>query len=265
MQFIKQILIRSVLVAGIISINTGHALEYDMLGSTPIGSWQVREDINTDHKGRQTVTTIRTSMLGTETRDGQQYYWIEMVMENFKVSKKGKRKPVGDRAIMKSLMSAETLSGDPANIMTNLRGLGKEIIIQSGDEDPMIIREAGGMFGAIMKGMGMEVNYDFNELGGEKVSVAAGEFDTNKVQGSGVTESKVMFKTMRVESDSTVWMSDKVPFGMIKAEGQSLINGKQNSHSSQLMEFGMEGAKSLITKPPTEMPAMPNMQDILGQ
>ena len=33
-------------------------LNYNFLEATPIGSWQLREDTNTDHKGRQTVFAI---------------------------------------------------------------------------------------------------------------------------------------------------------------------------------------------------------------
>lgn len=233
-------------------------LEFDMLAATPEGSWQLREDTNTDHKGRQTVTSIRTSMLGSELRDGETYHWVEMVINNFKV-KKGKRKPSGDQAVIKSLMAAAVLGGDPANVMTNMRGLGKEIVIQNGKEDPMIIRGAGGMAGAIMKSFGTEVNFNFTDLGLEQIEVPAGKFEARKISGKGTTETKIMFKKIRVESDSTVWMSKSVPFGMVNAEGVSIINGKKNTNSTVLIDHGPSGASSLITKTPTELPTMPNI------
>lgn len=232
--------------------------EFNMLAATPEGSWQLREDTNTDHKGRQTVTSIKTSMLSSEVRDGENYYWMEMVINNFKL-KKGKRKPTGDQAIIKSLMPADVLSGDPANAMTNMRGLGKEIVIQNGKDDPMIIRGAGGLAGAMMKSFGTEVNFDFSDLGTEQIEVPAGQFEARKISGKGTTETTVVFKKIKVESDSVVWMSEEVPFGMVKAEGVSIVNGKKSTNSTILIDHGHLGASSLITKTPRELPSMKNI------
>ena len=44
---------------------------FDILNSTPVGSWQLREDTNIDHKGRKSVIRIRSSMLSSEMREGQ--------------------------------------------------------------------------------------------------------------------------------------------------------------------------------------------------
>ena len=134
--------------------------------------------------------------------------------------------------------------------------------MQSGDQDPMRIRNAGGALSAMMQMTGTEVNFDFSDLGNESVSVAAGEFDARKVKGSGTTESKIIFKTIKVSSDSTVWMSEKVPFGMVKAEGSSVTNGKTSTNATQLLEFGMSGATSRISKEPKDMP---NMGNIFGK
>ena len=259
----KTLLLSTLVVLGALLSPGGHAkgINFDILKATPIGSWQLREDTSTDQKGRQTVISLKSSMLSQETRNDKQYYWIEMVMNSFKV-KKGKRKADGDQVIMKTLISADTFSGDPANIMTNLRGLGEELIIQNGNEDPIIIRGAGGFMGGLMKSMGTEVHYAFTDLGTEAVQVPAGKFEAKKIQGSGNTETKILFKKIKVESDSTVWMSSAVPFGMVKTEGQSITNGNTTTFSSVLVEYGSSGAKTLITKPPQEMP---DMRSILGQ
>ena len=97
------------------------SVQYDLLNSTPVGSWQLREDINTDHKGRKTVSVMRTSMLGSEMREGKKFYWIEMVMDSYRL-KKDKRKKDGDQMVLKTLVPEASLQVDPANIMTNLRG-----------------------------------------------------------------------------------------------------------------------------------------------
>ena len=234
-------------------------VNFDILSSTPVGSWQLREDTNTDHKGRKSVIQIRSSMLSSEMRQGEKFYWIEMVMDSFMVKKNGDRKKDGDQMVMKTLVAESSMSGDPANVMTNLRGFGTEIIMQTGNSDPMRLTGEGGMFGSMMQAMGTEVNYNFSELGDESVTVAAGDFDTRKIQGSGFTEAKVVFKKIRVESDSIVWMSKKVPFGMVKSEGTSITNKKKSAHSSELLEFGMTGAISLITKEPQELPSLGDM------
>ena len=140
--------------------------------------------------------------------------------------------------------------------------MGEELIMQNGEDDPMIFRGAGGFMGGMMKGMGTEVHYDFTDLGTETVQLPAGEFEAKKIRGTGNTEVKILFKKIRVESDSTVWMSTAVPFGMVKTEGQSITNGNTSTFSSELLEYGTSGATTLITKPPQEMP---DMRSILGQ
>ena len=229
------------------------------LEATPVGSWQLREDINTDHKGRQTVNSVRTSMVASEQRDGERHYWVEMVIDAYKLKKNGKRKKIGEQTVVKSLMSETALTSDPANAIANLRGLGKEIIMQNGDEDPLIIRGAGGIAGAMMQSLGTEVTFEFEEQGSETVAVAAGEFEARKLHGKGSAESKIMFSKIKVESDTVLWFSGEVPFGIVRSEGTSVINGKDNSHTMELLEFGTEGAVSLITKTPQELPSIPGL------
>jgi len=238
-------------------------LDWNLLSVTPVGSWQLREDITTNHKGKQIVSVTRTSLLAEEMRDEEKYLWMEMSVNTFKI-KKDKRKKTGDQSVIKALIPAGMMSSDPANAMRNLRSFGKEIIIQSGDNDPMIIREAGGFADSLLKGMGTEINYDFQVQGKETVSVPAGKFDSDKLVGSGTTTVKVAFKTLNITSDFTGWYSKKVPFGLVKSEGSSVTNGKTSTHSSQVIEFGMSGAISLITKTPQEMPELPNMKDLFG-
>ena len=237
-------------------------LNYNFLESTPIGSWQLREDITTDHKGRQTIAETRSSLVGEETRDGEKHYWIEMEMNTFDV-KKGKRKPAGDTVIFKSLVPESAFTDDPANAMNNLRAFGKEIIMQSGDEHPIRMTGAGGMAESMMQAMGTKISYSYNVVGDEDVTVRAGSFPARKIQGTGTTEMQVMFKKISVTSSNTAWLSDQVPFGMVKAEGESVTNGKTSAHSSELLEYGDSGAVSQITKTPEELPAMPDLKDLL--
>lgn len=247
------------LMVSFVPLSHAASIDFDLLDATPIGSWQERQDTTVDHKGKKQLSIMRSSLLGKETRGGKTYYWIEMAMENFKVSKKGKQKKNGDRVIIKTLVPASALQGDPGNVLTNLRGFGEEMIMQTGNEDPLRISGNGGVFAGMMQSMGTEVNYNFSDLGSESVTVPAGTFATKKIQGSGSTETKVVFKKIKVQSDTTAWMSEKVPFGMVKSEGTSTFNGKQSSHSAQLLKFGLSGAKSEITKEPKDLPNMGNI------
>ncbi len=260
-------LIRSFLsiffVSILLSSPTVSAVEIDLLSSTPPGSWSVREETTTDHKGRQTVTVTKTSMLGKEERNGQSYFWMEMAVDSYKL-KKGKRKKNGDRAIIKSLVAESLLKGDPANAVQNLRAFGEEVIIKSGKNKPMRMKGAGGFAQGMLQGMGAEIKYDFQQQGNETVSVPAGEFDTVILRGTGSTEMKIVFKTIKVSSASTAYYSKKVPFGLVKVDGESTTNGKTSTHSAVLLEYGSSGAQSEITEVPEDMPAMPNMKDLFG-
>lgn len=234
---------------------------FDLLDSTPVGSWQEREETTVNHKGRTTVSVMRTSLLGKETRNGEDYVWMEVAMEGYKVKKNGKRKKDGERTVLKALIPESVFKNDPSNVLTNVRGFGEEIIVQSGKEKPMRLSGAGGLFDGMMKAMGTEVNYAYEAVGSESVTVPAGEFSAQKMQGSGSTESKVVFKTIKVESETTAWLSQKVPFGIVKAQGSSTINGKRSTHTTQLLSFGASGAKSEIVGEPQDMP---NLGDIFG-
>jgi hypothetical protein len=143
--------------------------------------------------------------------------------------------------------------------MMNLQVFVAEMIMQSGKSDPMRMTGGGGFMGGLMKSLGVKVNHDFQDLGQESVLVAAGDFDANKIQGSGTTTAKILFQSINVASDSTAWLSSKVPFGIVKSEGTSTTNGKASTHSSQLLEYGLSGAVSKITKTPQEMPKMPDL------
>lgn len=245
------------LVSVVGSVVNAQGVRFDMLTSTPAGSWQLREDTTTDRKGRQTVTSTRTTMLGKESRNGQDHYWIEMVIQGYKV-KKGKRKATGKPMIVKSLMSASILNADAANVMTNLRGLSAEMIVQNGNDDPMRVTGSGGFLAGLMKGLGAEINYKFEDQGTEKVTVSAGSFDAKKIHGGGTTEMKIIVRKMKIKSESTVWLADTVPFGMVKSVGYSTTNGKRSEFVNELLEYGMSGGASLITKQPRDMPNLTN-------
>ncbi len=236
-----------------ISANAGAESFFNFNDSTPEGSWATREITTTDHKGRQTVMIIKQKNLGSEQRQGQAYYWLETEMDNYKL-KKGKRKRDGEHMVMKMLVSEEAMNSDPANVVNNLQGFGQEIIMQSGESQPMMISGGGMMAGAAMQAMGIEMNYEFTEEGTETIETATGKFEARRIAGKGSTSTKVLFKKIVVESQSLMWFSAKVPFGIVKGENTDLINGKEQHSKTLLLDHAMSGAVTAITGEVMQMP-----------
>lgn len=195
-------------------------------------------------------------MVGKEQRNGQTHYWIEVQVETFKIKKNGNRKATGKPSIIKSLIPEKELKGDPTNAINNLRGFGVETIVQSGNQTPMKMINSGGLISGAMKAANIEVKHDYQNMGGETITVTAGTFSTQKLSGSGEVSAKVVFKKINVKSDSAAWVSNKIPFGLVKAKGTTITNGKTSTHQTELLEFGRSGAKSAIVKEPQEMPSI---------
>ena len=153
---------------------------------------------------------------------------------------------------MKALIAESALNGDPANLASNLTGYGKEIIIQTGDAQPMRIRE-GGMFGGMMmQALGIQIDYQFTKLGNEKVETPAGEFKAEKFAGTGSAEGRILLQKISVQSESEIWMTPDVPFGFARSVSTETVNGKPGSSQSQVTSYGMDGGVSKITGEPMD-------------
>jgi len=264
MKNITQLLLTLCLLVAANTNSFASDVSFDFISSSPVGSWQLREQIDTDHKGRQTAMLMRTSMIAKENRNGKPHYWIEVGMDSFKISKKGKRKANGKRVVMKSLVPESTLIGDPANVLTNLRTFSVETIMQNGDSKPMRMTNVGGFMDGAMKMMNTEIKYDFQSQGNESINVKAGQIDTHKIRGTGSVDIKVLFKKLHIDSDTTIWISDEVPFGTVKMQGTAVTNGKSSEQLGELLEYGSSGAVSEITQAPEDMPAMPNLGELFS-
>ncbi len=226
--------------------------------ATPVGSWQTREEITTDAKGKQTVMLVKTSLLEKVDYQGAPHYWIETAMENFKV-KKGKRKPVGQPMVIKALVDASVMGAQSQNVIGNLQKYGREIIMQQGDQSPMRITEGGAFAQMMMKSMGVKVDYDYQQAGEKTVDVPAGQFKCENLKGAGNTEVKVLVQTMRIQAEVETCISDKVPFGIVYYQSNSTTNGKASTTEAKLTEFSKTGATSLITQAPVDAPQMPKL------
>ncbi len=232
--------------------------EFNFKKATPLGSWSVREDLTTNHKGKQTVAVVKTSLVDKEMVEGSLHYWVEVEMQNYKL-KKDKRKKQGDKMIMKVLIDSSTFSDSPANVVGNLNKYASTVIMQNGNADPMKIEQGGAMAQSMMSAMGVSVEFDFSEGGSKKVNVPAGNISCKVLKGSGTTETKVMIKTFKVSSETESCYSNDIPFGLVYSTADIVTNGKKSTTESKLMEFGKSGAVTAITKTPTEMPKMPKL------
>lgn len=261
MKILKRSFTTALVTALLVFANTLTAGD-GILKSTPVGSWQQRQMITTDAKGNQTLQEMKTSVVGEEKRGNNQYYWIEMATDSFKMKKGEKSKQTGEHVIVKILMEKSLLKSNAEDVFSNMQGLGEEIIMQNGDQDPIKI-EAGGMMSGMMQAMGPEIDYKFKELGDETIKVPAGKFNCKIVEGEGSVEMKVVFKTIRVDSKSKQWTSDKVPFGIVKMDSVSVTDGKESKTESVLLAYGDSGAKSEIRGQPQTM-QIPSLGNIFG-
>lgn len=233
-------------------------VDFNFEDSTPVGSCQEREQITIDEDGKQTGSAMRIAYLGDEDRGGELFSWVEMEMNNFKVKKKG-RKPQGDTIFIKILMKKSAFEVDIANALSNFNDMATEVIMQSGDGQPLRIKGAGSMMGGMMQGMGLQVSYTTTKDGNERLTVPAGTFECDRYKGEGSSSMKIMFKTMKTQSKATQWISNDVPFGIVKIVSDDVINGDPQHSETVLTGFGLEGAVSKITGEPQEMPAMGNL------
>ena len=108
--------------------------------------------------------------------------------------------------------------------------------------------------GAALQAMGFEVNYQFTVEGTETINTAAGQFKARRVAGTGSSSAKILFKKFEVKSQSVMWFSEEVPFGIVQSESTDLINGKEQRSQTVLIEYARSGAVTAITGKVLQMP-----------
>lgn len=236
---------------------------YNLQKSTPVGSWQLRQELTIDSRGHTQMNEIKTSVVGKESREDVDYLWVEMAMDAFRVKDGAKGRSTGEHVVIKVLVEKSLFKGSAEDVFSNLRGLGSEIIMQTGDSEPILIENGGMIGGAMLQALGTEINYQFDETGSEKITVPAGKFKCKIVEGSGTVETKILFKTLRIKSDSKQWTSDKVPFGIVKIESTSTMNGEMTTVKAELLDFGKSGAESEIKATPQKL-EIPSLKSLFG-
>ncbi len=167
---------------------------------------------------RSAPTTTRYAVVGTETRQGAEYKWIELKMHDVKKNQ--------DMVYQMLLPGGDPLQMDGV----------EEVVMKMGAEPAM---KLSGMMVGMMRGQ-LAKNSAFKDacaeatlVGEEKMTVPAGSYRTKH------------FHSEKYGSD--LWIDPKVPFAMIKSTGAT--------HEIQLAASG-SGAKSSITETPKEMPGL---------
>ncbi len=238
--------------------------DIDVLDATPPGSWARYESVEYDKKGRgKTASTMTNKFLSRETVDGVDHMWLEMEMQSYKIGRNGERKADGKPMVMKVLVEESFFSQGGGNIGA-LRGFGKEMIMQQGDETPMRMTNVGAM-AAGLGGMA-EVNMDgtYERHGTVDVDTPAGSFDAVHVSGTQQATVGVAMLKRTITSDIELWVSPDVPFATVR--NVFTEQGRSARRTEMILqEYGTSGAASAITGTPEdiEMPAMPGLKDML--
>jgi len=261
-QAVRTIFVLSLVLLGTGIIGAADAIDFDFVSSTPVGSWQEREQV-TENAGKTTVTVIKTKYLGDEERGGEVYAWVESEITNLKV-KKSDRKPMGKPVYVKVLLKKSVLEGDVVNSIGNFSELATEVIMQTGSDQPMRIKNAGQMVGGFAQAMGLQIDYQLSRDGSETATTPAGSFDCARYKGHGTTTIDMMIKKMTVESTTTQWISNEVPFGVVKVVSDDVVNSKPQHSETTLTAFGRSGAVSMITGEPQDAPEVPSLGSLLG-
>lgn len=159
-------------------------------------------------------STMRYAVIGSESRNGKDLKWLEMRVE-------------GGKTMVYQMLTP----GNPAEI-----GQVEDIVFKEGDKPAM---RMNSMMVGMVRGQMRKSSVLSNLCDGvtsaaeETVEVPAGSFKATKLH--------------KAEDSTDTWVSDKVPFYMVKSVGKD--------YDLSLANVGT-GAKSSITETPQEMPGM---------
>jgi len=163
---------------------------------------------------QKTPVTTRYAVVGTESRNGAEYKWVEFKMHDAKKNT--------------DMVYQMLVPGSAAEL-----GNVQEIVMKSGDKPAM---KMDGMMLNMIRAQMEKQSFlsdackDVTLVGPESVTVPAGTFQTRH------------FRSDKYTSDS--WLSSDIPFAMVKSIGKN--------YEMALRSYGA-GAKSSITEKPQSM------------
>jgi hypothetical protein len=179
-----------------------------------VGAWAEYQGVY----NKQTPMTTRYAVVGSESRNGADYKWIEFKMHDAKKN---------TDMIYQMLV--------PGGGPLQMEGI-EEVVMKMGERPAM--KMTGMMLGMMRTQLGKNMAFkdactEVTMVGVEKVTVPAGSFTAKH------------FHSAKYETD--MWVDKQVPFSMLKSVGKS--------HELVLAATG-DGAKSGIDETPQEMPGM---------
>ena len=233
------------------------AWSFDMSKTLDVGSWQEREEITYNAKGKKTnIATIWVGIVDKEDIAGVPHVWMEMRTQTYRENRKGERKPKGEQAIMKTSIETSALTDfdDPFN---NMRKFAKDTIIKNGNAKPMRMRAGGVMADMILKAFGASVDFTLEPSGKtESINTPAGDFHADQYLGTGSVEMQVLIRRVRVDSEIDMWLSEDVPMGVVKQHITNTQGKKVTRIETQLLAHGTDATSLIDNAEAQDMPGL---------
>ena len=215
------------------------------LADASVGSWVTTEE--RIQRGKKTeIVQVTRSLVGEETIDGKRHLWMEVKTQNYKTNRKGELKTKGDMGHMKILMDTSVFDGSFTSGMKNIQKIARKMYIKNGDQ-VMDMSGGGALADMLMKASNAEFNFQTTDLGeSREFDTPLGQVTAHKYRAVGGGQMKVLIKTVKIQSEIDMWMSDKIPFGTVESHGTSVVNGKSETSTSRILAAGNSGAVSEI-------------------
>ncbi len=214
----------------------------DLLASSPVGSWQLSRELGVGRDGKRAGRTLRTSMLGQEQRDGKPHYWVETASQPVAVDSEGQIVEDGQRMVVLSLIPEPVLRCAKESLL-NLNQSAVDGVVQIGNEPPIRIKTGTNQQTQRRANRSAQ---QITDLANETIAHEGRPLETLKLN----VVTRIDNKSMKVQarSDMVLWYSDEVPFGVVKTDGTSVINGEPKKSVRELLEFSRTGATIQMTQ-----------------
>jgi len=194
-----------------------------------VGAWSQYKMVG----GREDGTTLRMSIVGSESREGSRYLWVEVAARAVRTGP-----GAGDTLSMISKMLVPTFGSGSDQVRARIVKIGSARPM----EMPVTQSRGPGTSGTDMLAQCRTAKV----IGWERVTVPAGTFRALHIQNPG--------------SKSDQWVDPGLPLALVKGTSGG---GDQGSHQMVLLGHGT-GARSQITGTPQPFNAQLMMQMMMG-
>jgi len=207
------------------------------LASPPgVGSW-ARYDVTTVRGGRRKVRPFRISVTGQREVSGRRYLWLEAWPYKFKDCPDGtlrmlvKEKPEPEESLNPFLQAVSLAYREPG-------------------EDPFRLSE-GAL--NLLRSRARKVHIDQEMIASGPASLEGAEDDCLKECRRTTIRTRLLGRDHHVEETGCYWLSEKVPFRILRAEIDRLERKGRREKRKQITivyrEGGIDGAASRFEEP----------------